>query len=166
MESNKIVILGDAAVGKTSLVKALSGKFQKSYLMTVGFEREYYKAINYGKEVNFSLWDTAGQESMRISKQVFYQGVMGALIVFDLTRPATLEHCNRWMAELRQHAHPSLPVVLVGTKSDMKDYVSIENAEIELFKEKWEIYASFKVSSVTGENIHEIFELIVNIKVG
>lgn len=162
MRKQKIVILGAAEVGKTSLVNALLDKrVQESYLMTVGFETETYRTSFEGAQVDFSLFDTAGQKELQISKQVFYVGLRGALLVFDLTRKHTLYRLEDWINELREYAPPDLPLILVGTKSDLKDMRAVSNSEIEEFKDTWNILASFKTSAITGENIKEIFNLII-----
>ena len=82
----KILLLGDAAVGKTALVnRFVSAKFIKDYVLTIGME-PYSKYAKIGKtNICYSLWDIAGQEKFKAMRQIFFQGARGSIIVFDLT---------------------------------------------------------------------------------
>ena len=88
----KILLLGSAAVGKTSLVQRfVHDRFDSSYLMTIGMEpSEKHVKLKDGTNVALSIWDLAGQDRFRFIRHTFYKGAKAALIVFDLTRAATL----------------------------------------------------------------------------
>ncbi|NHJ33568.1 MAG: GTP-binding protein, partial [Asgard group archaeon] len=87
----KVLLIGEAAVGKTSLtIKFIHGKFKSDYLLTVGME-PYSKYIKMGNDmVTLSIWDIAGQQRFDVFRTMFFRGAKAALLVFDLTRPVTL----------------------------------------------------------------------------
>ncbi|OJJ44199.1 hypothetical protein ASPZODRAFT_135690 [Penicilliopsis zonata CBS 506.65] len=73
------------------------------------------------KQMKLSLWDTAGQETYKSITRSYFRGASGALLVFDITRPATLTSCTQWLQDLRQIAEEGIVVVLVGNKSDLAE---------------------------------------------
>lgn len=132
----KIIICGEGGVGKTSLIRRyVENKFEENYLMTLGMdptntavEVEYEK----GKilPVNLILYDVAGQERFQSLHEVFFRGAHGALLVFDLTRPETLENLEKWYANLHDYAG-KVPTILIGNKSDLEDEIAIDYASLE-----------------------------------
>lgn len=69
--------------------------------------------------MKLSLWDTAGQETYKSITRSYFRGASGAILVFDITRPATLTSCTQWLHDLRQIAEEGIVIVLVGNKSDL-----------------------------------------------
>ena len=118
----KILLLGDAAVGKTSLVQRfVHDRFDSSYLMTIGMEpSEKHVELKDGTKVALSIWDLAGQERFRFIRHTFYKGAKAALIVFDLTRSATLKSIQKWNKEFVENCGSSVVKILVGNKEDLK----------------------------------------------
>lgn len=66
------------------------------------------------------IWDTAGQERYRAITNAYYRNAVGALLVYDITKPQTFHNIEKWFAELREHAEHNIVVLLVGNKSDLK----------------------------------------------
>lgn len=62
----------------------------------------------------------AGQERYRAITSAYYRGAVGALLVYDISKRLTFENVERWLKELRTHADPSIVVMLVGNKCDLK----------------------------------------------
>eukprot|EP00008_Paramoeba_atlantica_P011620 CAMPEP_0201482666 /NCGR_PEP_ID=MMETSP0151_2-20130828/6926_1 /ASSEMBLY_ACC=CAM_ASM_000257 /TAXON_ID=200890 /ORGANISM="Paramoeba atlantica, Strain 621/1 / CCAP 1560/9" /LENGTH=190 /DNA_ID=CAMNT_0047865455 /DNA_START=329 /DNA_END=901 /DNA_ORIENTATION=+ len=117
----KCVVVGDGAVGKTSmLISYVEGKFPDEYVPTV-FEN-YEKVVAFeGKSVNFTLWDTAGQEGYQKIRTLSYKNADIFLVCFSFDNPGSLENIKaRWAKELKQH-RVQAPIILVGTKADLKD---------------------------------------------
>ncbi|KAI5302310.1 hypothetical protein KEM55_001188, partial [Ascosphaera atra] len=71
------------------------------------------------KHMKLSLWDTAGQETYKSITRSYFRGASGALLVFDITRPATFASVTQWLTDLRLIADEDIIVVLVGNKSDL-----------------------------------------------
>ncbi|MFX1317843.1 MAG: Rab family GTPase [Promethearchaeota archaeon] len=125
----KIVIVGDAAVGKTSLiVRYVKGIFNPSYIITLGVNF-FVQDINVGNnKLRFTLWDTAGQERFGPVRQKYYLGARGAVLVFDLTNLESFERLNFWINEVKQ-ACGDIPMVFVGNKADLHPSVTAEQIQ-------------------------------------
>mmetsp|Transcript_4377 Transcript_4377/g.5658 ORF Transcript_4377/g.5658 Transcript_4377/m.5658 type:complete len:96 (-) Transcript_4377:334-621(-) len=72
-----------------------------------------------GSTVKAQLWDTAGQEKYRAITVAHYRRVLGALIVYDITRKETFNNCKYWLESLKASAEQEVVIMLVGNKLDM-----------------------------------------------
>lgn len=169
----KIVLLGDGAVGKTNIRKNYLGQgFTKDHLMTIGADfAAADKVIQIGdKEYNitFQIWDLAGQGTFNQVRSMYYRGVFGALVVFDVTRKDSYDNLGSWIKELYKNSNRgAVPIVILGNKYDLfnedEDHVKIAeiNDMIELLNEELKD-ENFDVkylntSALTGLNIEDAF---------
>ena len=84
----KIVLVGDGAVGKTSIRRQYMGEgFKTDFLATMGADFAYLKTNIDGYNIEWSIWDLAGQATVRSVMKSYFKGPMGALAVYDVTRP-------------------------------------------------------------------------------
>ncbi len=120
----KIALLGDGAVGKTSLRERFMGKgFTTQYSLTVGADFAMKDAMVFNKKVRFQIWDLAGQQRFEHVRTAYYRGAVGGLLVYDVTRPESFFNCPKWIAELwRSNGIGKCPVVILGNKSDLRGY--------------------------------------------
>ncbi|MFX0113379.1 MAG: GTP-binding protein [Candidatus Hodarchaeota archaeon] len=120
----KLPLLGEPAVGKTTLVRAfMGGRISDRYSPTLGVEIGRKKVIfdleDQPVEVHFQLWDLAGQVSFKTIRSSYYKGASGLVLVYDIGRYATFMACEKWLAEAwNELGH--LPMVLVGNKLDLR----------------------------------------------
>lgn len=119
----KIVLVGDAAVGKTHLLsRYVKGTLPKSPTSTIGVEFATRTVpLESGGVVKAQIWDTAGQERYRAITCAHYRRAVGALLVYDVTNEKSFQAAKRWMEELKDHAEPEIVIMLVGNKVDLCD---------------------------------------------
>lgn len=132
--SKKVCLLGDFAVGKTSLVRRfVYNLFDDKYLSTIGVKVSR-KVIIVPRdegltELTLMLWDLAGSEEYNMMRASYLRGAAGAIIVCDLTRPVTLDSLAGYAAELRR-ASPDARAIVVGNKADLSDQRQISDGQI------------------------------------
>ncbi|KAM7516114.1 hypothetical protein LguiA_005697 [Lonicera macranthoides] len=117
----KCVTVGDGAVGKTCLlISYTSNTFPTDYVPTV-FDNFSANVVVNGSTVNLGLWDTAGQEDYNRLRPLSYRGADVFILAFSLISKASYENVSKkWIPELKHYA-PGIPIVLVGTKLDLRD---------------------------------------------
>jgi len=117
----KIVIIGDGAVGKTSLLYVYAkGVFPTDYVPTV-FDNYYTNVKIDGLPIKVGLWDTAGQEDFEQLRPLSYPDTDVFCLCFSIVNRGSFENIpTKWKKELKRHG-PKVPVILVGTQSDLLD---------------------------------------------
>jgi len=117
----KLVIVGDGACGKTSLLSSFAlGEFPKEYQPTV-FDNFVAEIRLDEKPVQLALWDTAGQEEYERLRPMSYSQSHVILIAFAIDTPDSLENVTtKWIEEVRSICGPTIPVILVGCKVDLR----------------------------------------------
>ncbi|KKN12653.1 hypothetical protein LCGC14_1014290 [marine sediment metagenome] len=127
--------------------------------MTLGVEF-FLKEVNVeGKKILLQIWDFGGQVHFRPLLKNYAMGARGALLLFDLTRPTSLERIEEWI-NICLEDNPGIPILFLGTKLDLLDSNSIDDDYTIEFKEKYEFFEYLKISSKTGENVKRAFELL------
>jgi len=154
----KVLTAGEGGVGKTTLLRRyVEGKFSSETKMTIGVEF-FLKELNIdGQKVMLQLWDFGGQERFRFLLESYVIGARGALLKFDLTRTMTLENIEQWIQIVRKE-DPELPILFLGSKSDLENDIVVEEDYIEEFKQHFNMYDFLRISSKTGENVELCFE--------
>jgi small GTP-binding protein len=156
----KIIIIGEPAVGKTSLVKKfVSGQFTKDYRSSIGTNIFTKKIVlERKKEVTLQLWDIAGQERWVNIRRPYYSGAKGVILVGDLTRNNTFDQIeNFWVPDLTQD-YSLIPIILLANKSDLSN--KIEKQWINSLGERINTSSIIFTSAKTGENVELAFQLI------
>ncbi|MCE7736682.1 MAG: GTP-binding protein [Candidatus Heimdallarchaeota archaeon] len=156
----KILILGDAAVGKSSLVQRfVHGKFERQYLMTIGMEPyTRFEQIN-GTKICYSLWDIAGEDKFKVMRKMFFQGAAGSLVAFDLTRRSSFDNLENWITEAKNVA-PNQSIILVGNKNDLEDQRVITTEEGNLAAKQFGCIDYIETSALTGIHVANAFNSI------
>ncbi|MCK4287335.1 MAG: GTP-binding protein, partial [Candidatus Lokiarchaeota archaeon] len=146
----KIIVIGEPAVGKTSLVKRfVSGQFTKDYRSSIGTNIFTKKIILEKKtETTLQLWDIAGQERWVNIRRPYYSGAKGVIIVGDLTRSNTFDQIEKfWIPDLTQDCS-LVPIILLANKSDLSN--KIEKQWIDSLGERINTNSIFFTSAKTG----------------
>jgi len=155
----KVCLLGDFAVGKTSLVRRyVEGKFDDKYLSTIGVKISRKVLDRGGYTLNLLIWDLAGGEDFEEVSQRYLLGAVGALIVCDLTRAETLTYMEGYAEQLRA-SDASAAIVLAGNKVDLAEELVIGRDTLETLGRAtgspWLL-----TSAKTGEHVEETFRLL------
>ncbi|CEP11291.1 hypothetical protein [Parasitella parasitica] len=166
----KLVLLGESAVGKSSLVM----RFVKDHF-------DEYRESTIGDDnttVKFEIWDTAGQERYKSLAPMYYRNANCAVVVYDITQTASLDKAKAWVNELQRQADPNIVIALAGNKCDLEARRAIETkvgiiicpscvppAKRRLVQTAQE-YADesgllfFETSAKTANNVNELFHAI------
>lgn len=183
----KVVVIGDVAAGKTSLVKRFQyGVFNAGQRTTVGVEFSQKALVVDGNNVTVRLWDVAGQESTRNASRTYYQGAVGAFIVVDGSNPLSMDASLRWKADLDEKTANSkfnlvdstingskypggmkrMPCFLLLNKCDLGVSVGKTKQQLEALCQRHGIQGYFETSAASGENTMLALETLVRSMVG
>ncbi len=159
----KICLVGDAEVGKTSLVRRfVLDQFDGAYMLTIGAKvmKKTVTVQHEGKGVNVSLliWDVMGQKNFKVVESVALQNIVGGFVVCDITRKSTFESLEYWVDAIR-NISPGIPIIILGNKSDLAVKAQITEAELSEAS-KFLTSTSFMTSAKSGENVELAFKRI------
>ena len=158
----KILILGDATVGKTSiLVRYIDNKFEKDSLATLGVDVKYKYVTLDNKKIRMNIWDTAGQDRFRNIAKNYFKGANAVIFVFDVNNKNTLDKIKFWIDNVKENSSEDLIEVIVGNKIDIEGKHEVTKEEMESLGEKTGM-ETFETSAKTGEGINEVFTYLVN----
>ena len=168
----KIVLIGDGGVGKTAIRERYLGKgFKAQYLLTIGADFAMRDDTASGEPIRYQIWDLAGQQRFDAVREVYYKGCVGALLVYDVTRPDSYFNTPKWINELwTNNGRGRIPLVVVANKIDMRelsdDTVSPEQGRVfterltKLTKPEGFECNYIETSAKTGINIGAAFSLL------
>ncbi|CAG60901.1 uncharacterized protein GVI51_J05445 [Nakaseomyces glabratus] len=160
----KLVIIGDGACGKTSLLYVFTlGKFPEQYHPTV-FENYVTDCRVDGIKVSLALWDTAGQEEYERLRPFSYSGADVILIAFSVDNVESLHNARTKWAEEAFRYCPDAPVILVGLKEDLRKskqegIVFVNREDAEQVAKAIGAKKYLECSALTGEGVDDVFEL-------
>jgi small GTP-binding protein len=156
----KIIVIGEPAVGKTSLVKKfVSGRFTADYRASIGTNIFTKKLVlENNTETTLQLWDIGGQERWINMRRPYYSGAKGVIIVGDLTRSNTFNQIEKfWIPDLTQYCS-KVPIILIGNKTDLS--FEIEKGKIKVLGERIKTKSIIFTSAKSGDNVELAFKLI------
>lgn len=171
----KVILCGDAGVGKTSLLaQYVDNQFSEEYHQTIGAnflikEIDLNKVIDKLNIINPKLkkdikqkgfklyfWDIGGQKPSLFANEYYFVQAVGAMIVFSLSRLATFKSIDFWISKLKELSG-DVPYIIVGNKTDLKSDINedtIKNKVNELGVEY------FETSAKLDENVDKAFETL------
>jgi len=168
----KITVVGDGAVGKTSLIKQFTeGDFNEEYIMTLGAQFTKYTEEVEGVPCELFLWDIAGQDTFKKLRQSFYKGSKAAIIVFshedNKHGEESFKNIGTWYDDITKNVK-NIPIVLFGNKIDLIDRESLNNkdktssnANIDILKKKHDFGGYYLTSALTGEGVTDAFKTLI-----
>lgn len=125
--SFKVVLLGEGAVGKTSLMlRYVENKFNPRHISTLQASFSCKKITLDGSAIELNIWDTAGQERFHALGPIYYRGSHGALLIYDITDEHSFEKVKLWVKELQRMLGDSVVLMIVGNKIDLSRNRNVE----------------------------------------
>lgn len=152
----KFIIIGDAAVGKSCLLRRFIDDDFKDTTHTIGVEFGSKILTLVDRTIKLQIWDTAGQERFRSVTRSYYRGAAAAILVFDVKNRDSYNSVGAWLSDTRSLASPNISVVLVGNKTDLADQREVSFMEASRFAQENEL-VYLETSALTGENVAEMF---------
>ncbi len=159
----KVVVFGNAAVGKTTLIhKIMTGSFLENTHVTIGVEFHVKKIEIDGIDTTLQVWDFGGEDRFNFLLPMYIGGARGGIFVYDITDPKSLFNFDHWMQAVKD-SNPELPILIVGTKSDLIDLRKITKEEANTFVKG--IYRGdvIEVSAKSGQNVDNLFETMTRL---
>jgi Ras-related protein Rab-7A len=160
----KVVFLGDAGVGKTSILNQFVNRdFSLQYRPTVGADFTSRQMEVDGTFLTLQLWDTAGQERYRSLASSFFRGAEICIFVYDITSQSSFHSIDAWYGIFREQCsplHPRFPFLLLGNKTDDERHRVVQVGTGQEFAAS-KGFLFFEVSAKMAERIPDALEAVV-----
>ena len=159
----KVLIVGDGAVGKTSICTHITTQeFFADYHLTVGCDFFIKRLYVNNISVTLQIFDIGGQDHFARMRSAFADGAKGIFLAFDITRRDSFYSLENWVNSIKDGLDPNAPKVLIATKSDLKVEAEVWKDDIDNM-EGISIDAFFDTSSLTGDGVPEAFETMARL---
>lgn len=157
----KVVLLGEGAVGKTSVtIQLVERKFVTDYDPTI--ENSYRRSLTVDDvKCTIDILDTAGQEEYAVMRDQYIRQGQGFVLVFSLTDSSTMDGMHDFYDQILSVKHQdAVPVVVLGNKADLVDQRQVDQKTADEFSKKYTV-PYYETSALTGENVDESFMELV-----
>uniref|UniRef100_A0A672FB76 small monomeric GTPase n=1 Tax=Salarias fasciatus TaxID=181472 RepID=A0A672FB76_SALFA len=156
----KLVLLGESAVGKSSLVlRFVKGQFHEFQESTIGAAFLTQTVCLDDTTVKFEIWDTAGQERYHSLAPMYYRGAQAAIVVYDITNEESFVRAKNWVKELQRQASPNIVIALAGNKADLANKRALDFQDAQSYADDNSLLF-METSAKTSMNVNEIFMAI------
>ena len=162
---SKIVVIGDANVGKTNIIRRIIGEDFREMEATIGVEFMYINIKDIDKDdpnktMSIQIWDTSGAERYKAITTTHIRGADGAYIVYDISNESSFTHLNYWYNCLKDAADKDIIIFLIGNKSDLiyEEGRAVKKKDAIDFVNKNNLQGYAECSAKNNENIKETFE--------
>ncbi|OGS41918.1 MAG: hypothetical protein A3K67_04425 [Euryarchaeota archaeon RBG_16_62_10] len=160
----KVCFIGDAGVGKTSLIKRfVLDVFDDRYIATIGTKvtKKIVDVEGDQTKVMMLVWDIMGQKGFReLLREAYFFGAHGAIAVCDLTNKETLEELRYWIKALTDVAG-DVPIVFAGNKADLENNRVVKEQDLQELAAKYKSKA-YLTSAKTGQNVEAVFKQLAS----
>eukprot|EP00755_Sulcionema_specki_P005315 Sspe_Gene.32445::Locus_15904_Transcript_1_1_Confidence_1.000_Length_741::g.32445::m.32445/K07874/RAB1A; Ras-related protein Rab-1A len=159
----KTVVVGDPAVGKSSLLYRFSDDaWNPTYIATIGVDFKIRTFERNGKVVKLQLWDTAGQERFKTICAAYYRGAHCIVLVYDITNRESFDNIKSWLREVEVNARENVPIILLGNKCDDELRREVSTEEAQAYADRLGIQ-HVETSAKTADNVQTAFMKAVDI---
>jgi len=163
---SKIVVIGDANVGKTNIIRRIMGEDFREMEATIGVEFMYLNIKDIDKDdpnksLSIQIWDTSGAERYKAITTSHIRGADGAYIVYDISNESSFRNLEYWYNCIRDSADNDIIIYLIGNKSDLiyEEGRVIRKMDAIEFVKNHNLQGYSECSAKNNENIQETFKL-------
>ena len=162
----KIAVIGDGAVGKTSLIKNFTkGSFKRDYIKTIGAQFSRFNRVINEDVIDLIFWDIAGQDDFNFLHPLFYKESKACIIVCSLEESEigkdSFIHIKEWHNELKKYC-VNIPVVLFANKVDLVEENDLDIDKIQNITNEHNFFGYYLTSAKTGQGVIDAFNAIIN----
>ena len=162
-ESIKVVLLGEAGVGKTCIIKQfIEKKFEQNTdsSLSAQFVSKTLAYVDFAKTLKFDIWDTVGQERFRSIAKIFYKDAHVVILVYDITSKKSFNALNDfWIGEIKNNCNGTPLFAIIGNKNDLYMKQEVDPLDAKDLAKK--IGGIFQLTSAkTAEGISQLFDII------
>lgn len=156
----KLVLLGESAVGKSSLVlRFVKDVFQEYQESTIGAAFLTQTVVIDDSTIKFEIWDTAGQERYHSLAPMYYRGAQAAIVVYDITNMESFVRAKQWTSEIQRQASPHIVIALAGNKADLAAQRQVPHDDGATFAEQNGLLF-LETSAKSAMNVNDLFVAI------
>ena len=161
----KIVVVGDPAVGKTTLIQKYTKKiYRDEYLPTLGVEitsKEIDVETPDGIDhINLIFWDLSGQQQFSRVRTIFYSGIKAIIYMYDISNPKSFQNIDYWVDEAKRNNQKEIESLLIGNKIDISDNRKILNSAGSIKSDKLKV-SFFEISCKTHQGVNNMFNFLI-----
>ena len=159
----KIVLIGNASVGKTCILNRLVNKvFSEDSQPTVGTMFMEYTVEMDKVTYQMNIWDTAGQERLRAIVPLYYRDADGVMLVYDITRQESLEGLKSWFDDLKTHGQANVCKVIIGNKMDLISQQEVSHSDAQDMADQYNS-SLVLASAKSGEGVEAAFKEMLKV---
>ncbi|ELP85114.1 hypothetical protein EIN_080860 [Entamoeba invadens IP1] len=156
----KIVIVGDADVGKTSLLlRYITQAYQEGVRSTIGVDVKKKIVEVQGHKVGLAFYDTAGQEKFQSVSDSYFNGSTACIVVYDITRLTTFKNIEKWVAMIKNKLY-DVPILFVGNKSDIEQQRDVRLEDGENMAKRFNAFF-METSCLNGNGVNKAINILV-----
>ena len=156
--SFKVIVIGNSAVGKSSLVeRATKNRFLEDYCATIGFDYCSFFLKYKDKIIKLQIWDTCGQEIYQSLITNFYKNSSMAILVYAIDDRKSFEALDNWLKDLKKESSPDIKTILIGNKIDLENEREVTYEEAEKYSKDYDFFDFYETSARTGINTQKVF---------
>ena len=161
-EKVKLMVIGEARAGKTSLISRYCKNVFESnnYLSTMGIDFQIKNLEINSKKIRLQIWDTAGQERFRNIAKNYYQSSDGFIIVYDISNVDSFHTLDYWVKEIKANSQELSKMILVGNKCDLIEERQVKKEEGQDYAKKQKM-KFYEISAKDGTNVNKAFDNLI-----
>lgn len=163
MKSTKVVFIGDCGVGKTCIIDKIEhDEFDENTPSSISIAMHRLTGEYNHTTLDFSLWDTAGQEKYRTLAPIYFREASIGVLVYDITSTSTFDSLDSWYSEVDKQMVTGYKLIIVANKRDLEDRREVSFNQGISYAEKAKTDLFFEVSAKDGEGINELYNCLLH----